>query len=60
MMSALMSDVIEGTVTPAVANAAINAGGKMLKSVELQMRYGNITNGEKVLQLTKKPDHTGD
>jgi hypothetical protein len=39
-MSALMSDVIEGTVTPVVVNAAVNAGGKMLKAVEMQYRYG--------------------
>lgn len=40
MMSALMSDVIEGTITPAVANATCNAGGKLLKAVEMQQRYG--------------------
>lgn len=39
-MSALMTDVIEGNVTPMVANAAVNAGGKLLKSVELQLKYG--------------------
>ena len=40
MMSALMSDVIEGQVTPQVANATVNAGGKLLKVVELQLKYG--------------------
>lgn len=40
MMSALMSDVIEGNVTPQVANATVNAGGKLLKVVELQLKYG--------------------
>ena len=39
-MSALMSDVIEGAVTPVVVNAAVNAGGKMLKAVEMQYKYG--------------------
>jgi hypothetical protein len=43
MMSALMSDVIEGSVSPAVANAAVNAGGKMLKAVELQLKHGQLT-----------------
>jgi len=40
MMSALMSDVIEGNVTHQVANATVNAGGKLLKVVELQLKYG--------------------
>ena len=40
LMSALMSDVIEGTISPGVANAACNAGGKLLKVVEMQYRYG--------------------
>ena len=39
-MSALMSDVIEGRITTDVANAACNAGGKLLKVVEMQYRYG--------------------
>lgn len=41
MMSALMSDVIEGSITPQVANATVNAGGKLLKVVELQLKYGS-------------------
>lgn len=39
-MSALMSDVLEGNVTPGVCNAAVNAGGKLLKVVEMSQRYG--------------------
>lgn len=39
MMSALMSDVIEGKVPPQVCNAACNAGGKLLKTVELEHRF---------------------
>ena len=39
-MSALMSDLIEGRVTPNIGNAACNAGGKLLKVVEMQYRYG--------------------
>ncbi len=38
-MSALMSDVIEGRISSEVANAACNAGGKLLKIVEMQYRY---------------------
>jgi hypothetical protein len=53
MMSALMSDVIEGNVTPQVANATVNAGGKLLKVVELQLKYGSQPeNGQaRVLKL---------
>lgn len=40
LMSALMSDLIEGRLTPNVGNAACNAGGKLLKVVELQYKYG--------------------
>jgi hypothetical protein len=47
MMSALMSDVIEGRVSPQVSNAAVNAGGKLLKVVEMQMKYGTTTRGNK-------------
>lgn len=39
LMSALMSDVIEGNVSPIVANATVNAGGKLLKVVQMQMQY---------------------
>jgi hypothetical protein len=53
LMSAVMSDLIEGKITPAVGNAACNAGGKLLKAVEMQMKYGTKTDGgEPVLRLT--------
>lgn len=39
-MSALMADLVDGFVTPAVANAACNVGGKLLKVVEMQYKYG--------------------
>jgi hypothetical protein len=46
-MSDLISDVIEGGMTPQVANAAVNAGGKLLKVVEMQYKYGKTQpNGE--------------
>lgn len=38
-MSTMMSDVVSGRVTPATCNAACNAGGKLLKVVELQIRH---------------------
>ena len=40
LMSALMSDVIAGDISPDVANSACNAGGKLLKIVEMQYKYG--------------------
>jgi hypothetical protein len=40
-MSGLMSDLVEGKVTPQIGNAACNAGGKLLKAVEMQYKYGS-------------------
>ena len=40
LMSGLMSDLIEGRVTAQVGNATCNAGGKLLRVVELQYKYG--------------------
>lgn len=55
LMSALMGDIISGRVTPDVGNAACNAGGKLLKIVEMQYKYGtqNGNQGDRVLQLTQ-------
>jgi len=57
-MSALMSDIIEGRVTPSVGNATCNAGGKLLKVVEMQYKYGTDGpgQGEKVLHLASAPE----
>ena len=56
LMSALMSDLIEGRVTPAIGNATCNAGGKLLKVVEMQFKYGTRNGGaksnERTLRLT--------
>ena len=53
-MSALMTDLIEGRVSPGIGNAACNAGGKLLKVVELQHKYGTPGPGRsnKILDLT--------
>jgi hypothetical protein len=40
LMSGLMSDLIEGRVTPQIGNATCNAGGKLLKVVEMSYKYG--------------------
>lgn len=41
MMSAIMSDLLEGTLSPQVGNAVCNVGGKLLKVVEMEQRYSN-------------------
>jgi hypothetical protein len=41
LMSAVMSDVAKGSLVPALANAIVNAGGKLLKVFELEQRYGS-------------------
>jgi hypothetical protein len=52
LMSALMSDLISGAITPDIGNATCNAGGKLLKVMELQHKYGSTqSDGTKVLNL---------
>ena len=41
LMSSVMSDVIDGRLPPPVANAVCNAGGKLLKVVEMQYKYAS-------------------
>jgi len=54
LMSAMMTDLIEGSITPAVGNAACNAGGKLLKVVEMQYKYGtqSPSSNVRILELT--------
>ncbi len=40
MMAALMGDLVEGRIAPNIGNATCNAGGKLLKAVEMQHKYG--------------------
>ena len=53
MMSALMSDLLEGRVTPNTGNAVVNAGGKLLKVVEMRLKYGvtTVVGKQKALEL---------
>lgn len=53
LMSALMSDLIEGKLTPAVGNAACNAAGKLLKIVEMNQRYGKGDGVDRDMLLSK-------
>ncbi len=48
LISALISDVVRGSLAPPVLTATCNGVGKLLKMVELQHKYG----GGKPLQLT--------
>lgn len=45
LMSSLMTDLLTGEVTPQVGNAVVNAGGKLLKTVELEQKYGTAGDG---------------
>lgn len=56
-MSAMMGDLIAGRVTPQVGNAVCNVGGKLLKIVEMQHRYGTTGGAQdtKTLQLADIP-----
>lgn len=55
-MSALMSDLIEGKVTPSVGNAAVNAGGKLLKITEMQLKFGTTTKAKKPRDIDLLPN----
>lgn len=60
LMSALMSDLIDGRVAPNIGNATCNAGGKLLKVVEMQIKYGVAGPGQqKVLTLSLEQPMTG-
>jgi len=54
VMAAIMDDVLNSRINPNVANAAVNAGGKLLKVKEMELRFGTVLNeeGDKVLKLT--------
>lgn len=53
LMSHLMGDILKGDIKPEVANATINAGGKLLKVVEMQYKYGTpeVAKQHPVLEL---------
>jgi hypothetical protein len=45
-----MSDLISGKVTPQIGNAVCNAGGKLLKIVEMKQKYGVVPSNTTVAQ----------
>lgn len=44
-MSVLIGDIVSGRIDPRTANAACNAGGKLLHVVELEHKYGRKHRG---------------
>jgi len=53
VLALLIADALWQSVPTSVANAACNATGKLLKTVELECKYGipSHEGGEKLLQL---------
>jgi hypothetical protein len=39
LMSALITDVVKGDITPTILNAAVNAGRQLVKITELNLKY---------------------
>lgn len=55
LMNAIISDLAQGSLSTEVGNAMVNAGGKLLKVVEMRLRYGTKDGESKVLTL-RQPD----
>lgn len=55
-MSLLMGDLITGRVTSSVGNAIVNAGGKMLKAIELKERFGRTPKQTETRELVLAKD----
>lgn len=51
MMSTLMADLAEDRISPSLGNAIANAGGKLLKVIEMQLKYGKPSGNGKTLTL---------
>jgi hypothetical protein len=54
-MSALIDDVIGERLPPIICNAAVSAGGKMLKAKEMALRYGASSATCSPLSLVETP-----
>jgi hypothetical protein len=55
LMSALVSDIIDGQIDANTANAVTNAGRQLLRVVELQYRYGAGPGDEEDGAVVPKP-----
>lgn len=51
VMTFLVGDLLTGRISPQIGNAAVNAMGKIIKTVEVQHRYGVETANGRVLAL---------
>ncbi len=51
LMSALMSDILDESITPEAANATCKAGANLLKMVELRLKYGGEGKESNELQI---------
>lgn len=40
-MMAIIEDVVSGNMSDGTGNVVVNAAGKLMKSVELRMKYGS-------------------
>ena len=52
LMAALMSDVLSKAVDVDVANAVCNAGGKLVKMLELEFKFGSHKSASEDLTLS--------
>ena len=61
LMSAMITDVLEGTVKAQTCNAVCNAAGKMLKMVEMSFKYAPPSaTGENQIDLVLAPAPLGE
>lgn len=54
----MIADLAEQKVTASIANAMCNAGGKILKMVELEIRYGQQVPGQNRRLITISGTYT--
>jgi hypothetical protein len=54
-MSALITDVVNGDVTPTILNAAVNAGRQLVKITELNLKY-NLNKPKNLNMITGKSE----
>ena len=59
-LSLLISDLAEGAMTPMAGNAICNATGKLLKNVEMHLKYGNRGMTAKGMKMATLPGDSVD
>jgi hypothetical protein len=53
IMSSMMADLLQNKVSPQIANAVCNSGGKLLKVVEMELKYATKQGASRRLALTQ-------